>query len=287
VYWWRSSPRRRDGARVVASSFVDSLVSPDWVRRYLSLLGVEWDSPSLVSLTALTRAHVKAIRFENITSLRRRASRPNGPVPLPDPDVLLTNWEHMRGGGVCYELASMFDRLLRTLGYQSSLILGAVTFPGAHQAVVVGLNEGRYLVDVGCGSPLFEPIPLDGEVIVRRLGLGYRFRQAEQPDTWVQDRFIEGDWAPLFRYDLQPANEREREEGYQRHHLPGESWVIGPPRLVRCTDEAVFSLRDGELVTHHPDGKQTEQITSRADYVRVANEVFRLPNLPIAEVLTQ
>jgi len=269
----------------VTSSFDDSLVSPDWVRRYLSVLGVERDSPSLVALTALTRAHVKTIRFENITSLWRRASRPDGPVPAPDPDVLLTNWEHMRGGGVCFELASMFERLLRALGYQSSLILGAVTFPGAHQAVVVKLDEGRYLVDVGCGSPLFEPIPLDGEVIVRRLGLGYRFRPAELPDTWVQDRFIEGEWAPLFRYDLKPADEREREAGYQRHHVPGESWVIGSPRLVRCTDDAVFSLRDGELVTYRADGKHAEQITSLSDYTRVAREVFGLPNLPIAEVL--
>ncbi len=200
--------------------------------------------------------------------------------------MLLTNWEHMRGGGVCFELASMFELLLRTLGYQSTLILGAVTFPGAHQAVVVELDEGRYLVDVGCGSPLFEPIPLDGEVIVRRLSLGYRFRQAEQPDTWVQDRFIGGEWAPLFRYDLQPAHEREREEGYQRHHLPGESWVTGSPRLVRCTDDAVFSLRDGELVTYRADGRETEQITSQSDYLRVARDVFGLPNLPIVEVLT-
>src|SRR3954463_10496464 len=212
--WWRSPPRSRNEDRAVAGSFDGSAVSPDWVRRYLSVLGVERGSPSLIALTALTRAHVQAIRFENITSLRRRVSRPGEPVPPPDPDVLLTNWEHARGGGVCFELASMFERLLRTLGYQSSLILGAVTFPGAHQAVVVELDEGRYLVDVGCGSPLFEPIPLDGEVIVRRLGLGYRFRQAEQPDSWLQDRLIEGEWAPLFRYDLRPADEREREEGY-------------------------------------------------------------------------
>ena len=270
----------------MASSFDDSLAPTDWVRRYLSVLGVERDSPSLAALTALTRAQVQTIRFENITSLRRRVARPAGPVPPPDPDVLLTDWEHRRGGGVCFELASMFERLLRTLGYRSTLILGAVTFPGAHQAVVVELDKGRYLVDVGSGSPLFEPIPLDREVIVRRLGLGYRFRQAEQPEIWVQDRFIEGEWAPLFRYDLQPADEREREEGYQRHHLPGESWVTGPPRLVRCTVDAVYSLRDGELMTYRADGRETEQITSRADYIRVARDIFGLPNLPIGEVLS-
>jgi arylamine N-acetyltransferase len=267
------------------SSAVPAQASPDWVRRYLTVLGVEKRPPSLDALAELIRAHVHAVTFENITSLQRRASRPDGPVPPLDPEVLLANWEQRRGGGVCFEIASMFERLLRALGYRSTLALGSVNFPGAHQAVVIDLDEGRYLVDVGSGAPLFDPIPLSGEVVIHHVGLGFRFGPGDAVDTWVQDRCIDETWMPLFRYDLNPAVEQVREEGYQRHHVPGESWVVDGPRLVRCADDAVFSLRGGELITYRADGKSSEQIKSPADYVRVATDIFRLPNLPIAEVL--
>jgi N-hydroxyarylamine O-acetyltransferase len=260
-------------------------VSPAWVQRYLAVLGAVKQPPSLVALSALTRAHIDTIAFENITSLLRRAARSDGPVPPVDPEELLSNWEQRRGGGVCFEIASMFERLLRALGYRSTLILGQVMFPGAHQAVLVELDEGRYLVDVGCGAPLFAPIPLHGEVQVHHAGLGYRFRPGDEDETWHQDRFVDEMWTPLFRYDVKPAVEQVREEGYQRHHVPGESWVIDGPRLVRCTDHAVFSLRGDELTVYRAGGKQRERISDPADYVRLATEVFRLPELPIEEAI--
>ena len=119
----------------------------------------------------------------------------------------------MRGGGVCFELASMFERLLRSLGYRSTLVLGQVTFPGAHQAVVVELDEGKYLVDVGCGSPLYEPIPLDGEVIVRRLGLGYRFRHAERSDVGSRTALSKGSGRHSFAIACNPLMKKSGRRG--------------------------------------------------------------------------
>lgn len=256
----------------------------DWVARYLALLGLELEPPSLPALSAITRAHLRAVAFENITSHQRRGAAPDGPVPPIDLDRLLANWEARRGGGVCFEIASMVSRLLQALGYEAAVVLGQISLPGAHQAVVVALDGSRYLVDVGCGSPIGEPIPLRGVTELRFAGLAYRFRPGETAEEWVQDRWIDGAWAPFCRYDLRPADAAGRNTGYQRHHTPGASWVLGPPRIVRFRGDAVVSLTGDELTTYTDEGKQSERLEEPIGYAQLAADLFDLPGLPIWDV---
>jgi arylamine N-acetyltransferase len=254
-----------------------------WVQRYLAVLGVERAEPSRAALLTLTNAHLRAVAFENVTALLRRAAHPVGPVPALDFDALLRNWETGRGGGVCFEIAGMFGRLLERLGYNASGILGQISFPGSHQALVVDLDGDRLLVDVGNGAPFFEPIPLDRTVEVRRAGLAYRFRRGETEESRVQDRWIKGAWEHFCRYDLGAPTKNERDDAYQRHHQIGESWVVGDPRLIRCGQDEVLRYGEGEFIRYTAGGKQTEPIGDDADFARLASEVFWLPALPIAE----
>lgn len=124
----------------------------DWTDRYLALLGVEREAPSLEALTRLVRAHVLTIPFENVTALLRRRDCPTGPVPPMDLDLLLDTWERRAGGGICFELATMFSRLLASLGYDIYVVLAQVSLPNGHQAIHVTLDGKRYLVDLGTGG---------------------------------------------------------------------------------------------------------------------------------------
>jgi arylamine N-acetyltransferase len=260
-------------------------VPQQWVRRYLNLLEVERAAPSLEALTDLTKAHIVTIAFENVTSMRRRAAHSFGPVPPWDPDELLANWEQGRGGGVCFELAPMFGRLLRALGYNATPVLGQITFPGSHQAVLVELDTGRYLVDVSNGAPFFAPIPLDRTVEVNHVGLAYRFRPGESSEEWFQERSIHGAWEPFCRYDLRPAGEHDADVAYQRHHTPGESWVVDKIRLIRCREDAVISLFGDELVRFTDTGKQTERVGDPARLAELVRDVFLLPEMRLPETL--
>ena len=260
-----------------------ALTLRDWVGRYLDLLGVDHHTPSLDALGRLTRAHLASVPFENVTSILRRRAHSEDPVPPLDPDALLDGWEQRRSGGVCFEVTDMVGRLLVALGYRAHPVLGFITFLGSHQAVLVELDGRRYLVDAGNGAPFFEPIPLDGAVEVRRAGLAYRFRPDEAAGSWVQDRRIDGAWAPFCRYDLRPPEPREREWAYQRHHAPGQSWVVDNLRLIRCGEDEVYLLRDGQLTHFTPRGKRTEQVAGAVAHARAVAEIFRMPGLPVEE----
>jgi arylamine N-acetyltransferase len=256
-------------------------VSESWLRRYLDLLGVERSRPSLGALAALTRAQVRTVTFENVTSLVRHDAHRGGPTPPLDPEAVLEGWQLRRGGGVCFEVTELFGTLLAALGYRVHPVLGQISFPGSHRALLVELDGARLLVDAGNGAPFLEPIALDQTIEVRRAGLAYRFR----PDsgTCVQERWIDGAWTQFCRYALRPASPAERDAAYRRHHTPGESFVLGSVTLIRCDDEQVVVLRDDQLTRFTPAGKRNEAVTTDADYARLAAEQFGLPGLPIGE----
>ncbi len=256
----------------------------DWVGRYLRLLDLEREPPGLDALARLTRAHLLTVPFGNASALLRHRDHPGDPPPL-DAEELLTQWEEGRGTAVCLEIVYAFSRLLAALGYDARSVAGAIGFPGSHQAIVVALGGARYLVDVGNGAPFFAPLPLDRVVEVRHAGLAYRLRPGEAPGEHVQDRWIGGAWTPFCRYDLRGQGAGEWDEAYRRHHVPGQSFVIGPLRLVRCTEGAVHSLHGGELTHFTAAGKRVEQVEGPDGYERAVREVFGVQRLPVAEAL--
>jgi arylamine N-acetyltransferase len=179
----------------------------------------------------------------------------------------------------------MFRRLLVELDYAARPTLARISFPGSHQASIVGLDGREYLVDVANGAPFFAPIPLDAETVLRRGGLAWRFHPDTDPEILIQDRELDGTWTPFCYYTLPAASAEDVELAYQRHHAPGESFVVGNLTVVRSTETEMFRLRDDELVRYSDSGVVTERVADK-DLPAVAADVFDLPTLPISEAAT-
>lgn len=256
-----------------------------WTSRYLAVLGLPEDISGLDGLTRLCRAHVQRIPFENTTALARRAATPHGPVPPVDLEATLAAWERNTGGGVCFEAGAMCCRLLTSLGYQAQPVLGTIAFPGSHQAARLTLPEGEFLVDVACGSPIMIPVPLSGETRVEHAGLTYRFLAGEAPNTWLQQRLIDGAWQTFCSYNLTEPDPQTLKSGYQRHHNAGETWVTNTLTLVRCTDTEVIQLRNDQFTRYTAAGKTSETIADADATERLVAEVFSWPHLPVRAAL--
>jgi len=181
-----------------------------WAERYLTLLGVDVQAPTLDGLRAIAAVHPRRVPFENISAILRRHDRGIGPVPPLDLDAALDAWCARRAGGVCFEVTAMVDRLLSALGYRTHPVLAQGTFPGSHQANLVELDGQRYLVDLGNAAPFVEPIPLEREFELEHAGLRYRFHPAPDTNGWLQDRWIDDTWQPFCRYALDVPDPRVR-----------------------------------------------------------------------------
>jgi len=121
--------------------------------RYLALLGLDPEPPSLPALTQLVTAHLARFPFENVSKLVRLAR--GLPPGLPSLDEFLQGAARDGTGGTCYLQASSLNALLRALGYDATLAGADMNEPDVHLVNVVRLTGRPYLVDVGYAAPFF------------------------------------------------------------------------------------------------------------------------------------
>ncbi|MEU9236018.1 arylamine N-acetyltransferase family protein [Streptomyces subrutilus] len=128
---------------------------------YLTVLGVARPAaPTVEALWALHRAQVERVAYENLDI---HLGRPTGIGAAESVGRIL------RGrGGYCFHLNGAFGALLTALGYDVTLHKAGVQgtredlagATGDHLALTVRLDGERWLVDVGLGDALHEPLPL-------------------------------------------------------------------------------------------------------------------------------
>ena len=137
----------------------DSPLSAGQVRRYLELLGIERERPSLAALRALVHAHALRIPFETVSKLYYLRTR--GLAEVVDVELYLEGIRLRSFGGTCYSNNLHLWRLLAALGYDATLC-GADMPAGedVHAAITVAVRGRDWLVDAGNAAPFLAPLPL-------------------------------------------------------------------------------------------------------------------------------
>jgi len=132
---------------------------PEFLERYLSLIGVQRRKPTVDALGELVRAHLLQIPFENISKLYYQKHL--GLRGLISLGLFLDGIERFHFGGTCYANNYYFYQLLADLGYQIRLCGADMSNPDVHMVSMVTVEKRDYLVDVGYAAPFLEPLPRD------------------------------------------------------------------------------------------------------------------------------
>jgi len=168
---------------------------------------IHFDGPARVDLQTLRsvhRAHQYAVAFENLdVQLHRRV--------VLDPESNYDKIVRRRRGGWCYEMNGVMGWALREIGFDVMRMSAGVMREqtgdvqlGNHLCLLVRLDE-PYLVDVGLGGSMAEPLPLR---TTQREDLPYRLGLSETSDGYW--RFAEqthGDKPFTFDFRAAPADE--------------------------------------------------------------------------------
>ncbi|PAE26461.1 arylamine N-acetyltransferase [Bacillus sp. 7894-2] len=172
-------------------------------QKYLQRIKVSADrNLDLEYLTELQSGHMLNIPFENLDVTRKI------PIRL-DTDLFSEKILGRSRGGFCYELNGLFQLLLAELGYQSHLISCTVKKPDgwvrddSHAAILVYLHELPYLVDVGFGDSVRQPLPLTGEEKTDVSGT-YRIKATAEGKFDLQ-RLENAKWKILYRFSDRPV----------------------------------------------------------------------------------
>jgi hypothetical protein len=138
-------------------------MNKDTTRAILAYLGVPHGPPSLARLRALVNAYTRRVPWESASRITRRAAIAN---PSACPRWAEEFWGQAIAwgiGGTCFESNYAFFALLRSLGYSGYLTINDMAEQrGCHTAIVLSLEGGRWLADVG--YPLYAPLSLDGDL---------------------------------------------------------------------------------------------------------------------------
>lgn len=106
------------------------------------------------------RAYTRRVPWESASRITKRAlTKEISNCPRWPEEFWNDAIEH-GCGGTCFESNYAFFTLLRSLGYQGYLTINDMEDAlGCHTAIILHLEEKRWLADVGL--PLYAPIPID------------------------------------------------------------------------------------------------------------------------------
>jgi N-hydroxyarylamine O-acetyltransferase len=173
------------------------------LEKYLERIGYSRAAgPDPATLTALHRAHVHAIPFENLEI------QMGGSIKL-DPETLQAKMVRRRRGGYCFEQNNLLLLALRSIGFtveaREARVRqndGGVVRPRTHMVLTVRCEDREWLADVGFGGDgLVEPMALDGGASEQA---GVFYRVATEGATRVLQREVDGAWEDL--YAVQPES---------------------------------------------------------------------------------
>jgi N-hydroxyarylamine O-acetyltransferase len=228
----------------------------------------------LETLIALHRAHVQTIPYENLDIALGRTL-------FLDEATIYAKLVTTRRGGWCYEMNGLFAWSLQELGFNVTRLASTVgrqspdTEDGSHMLLLVELDR-PYLADVGFGSGLLEPIPLE-EGVCQQEFLTYRL--AQQGERWV----FTNHGGQIIDFTRR-ARCLSDFAAYCTHlQSSPESWFVRTTVCHRFTPQGILTLSGAVLREVTANGSTKQVIMSREAYEQTLSRQFGL-RLPEAEL---
>ncbi len=248
---------------------------------YLGRIGLDAQigPPTLDLLTTLQLAHLVAVPFENMHVYHRRGVR-------TDLEWSLAKVVDDRRGGWCFELNGAFSALLRAVGFDVDLVACRVwnADPGEwgsefdHLALVVRVDGGRWLVDVGFGDNCIQPLLLEpGE----REAVPRRARLDVTAESFVLTEYVHTDdgrsmWEPQSNGSFTPRQLSDF-NGRSRSLQAGSPFTE-KPFTTRALDErgSRVTLRRDVLRRRDAHGEVTDAPVAAEEWSELLAEHFDL-----------
>lgn len=131
-------------------------------------------APSLRYLNRLIHAYIRRVPWESVSRIVKRHVTLETKNCPRWPEEFWQEAMQLGFGGTCYESSLAFYSLLVALGYEGYLTVNDMgDSRGCHAAIVLLLNEHKYLVDITI--PLHVAVRIDPQKVVRRNTAFYNY----------------------------------------------------------------------------------------------------------------
>ncbi|WP_349410117.1 arylamine N-acetyltransferase [Pseudalkalibacillus sp. SCS-8] len=248
------------------------LLTRETTDRYLEVLHIPKARADLAYLKTLIKAHLHTIPYENFSKYHFAEDHLERDSFLPDTDEFLWNFIEKGWGGTCYPLNIHFSRLLRSLGFECSL----VRVHSGHIGIKVQYGGNDYYVDVGYGCPLFQPLPLaDHDMIkFRKLGEEIYIRKISE-STFEIDRHSDGKSFVQKEIDWSSRSEDEfSKEINISHQDRNENTVMRRLNATIFKPRYCYYVNNDTITRKNAYMKEVSRFSNRHDWARRIYHIF-------------
>jgi N-hydroxyarylamine O-acetyltransferase len=218
------------------------------IRKYLERIEYyEPIAPTLEVLSKLQSSHLMTVPFENLDI--------HNHIKI-DLDHLFDKIVTRKRGGFCYELNGLFYELLHEIGFIVKMVSARVHDGKGdyspefdHMALIVNIENGHYLVDVGFGEFSFYPLKIEMNKEINDPRGIFKIEILDEQYRIVKKKNAEGIFIPEYIFS---ERERKMEEFLERcdyHQTSPESHFKQKRICSLPTKEGRISLSEDVLKT--------------------------------------
>ncbi len=232
--------------------------------------------PNLETLRAVHRAHLMAVPYENLDIHLGRT------LSLDVRDAYRKIVMNHRGGW-CFEMNGLLAWALAQMGFEVQLLSGSVGRTdlegpeySSHLVLLVELEQGPHLADVGFGDGFLEPLPLrEGQYVQKGFAFRLEPRATASGERWVMHNHAHGG-APHFDFSLEPRTMAHFAEQCEWLQTSPESGFVRTTVCQKPTAHGFVTLRGAVLTTLTPHAQTSRTLETKAEYDLVLRDHFGL-----------
>lgn len=234
-------------------------------------------TPDLQALSHLQTAHMRAVPFENFSVYYKE------PIRL-DVEWLYHKIVGRNRGGFCYELNGMFDWLLRSLGFDVTMLSAGVSRESGgfgpefdHMTLMVRLDED-YLVDVGFGDSFQTPLRINDRGEQTQNGMSYQIKAEDEALILFEqnDRDENPSMQAQYRFTLTPRRMEEYENMCLYHQISPESSFTQKRVCSRATPNGRLTLSNLRFIVTENGVKNERELSSESEFELILLEYFNI-----------
>ena len=222
-------------------------------------------APTIAVLREIVLAHACSIPFENLDVLLDRG------ISLDD-DAVERKLVHDRRGGYCFEQNIYFQQVLVAMGFRVRAVAARVFWralngevpPRNHMVLLVTLDDGDYLADVGFGLlKMWSPLRVE-PFIEQHTPIGvYRLMPAGQ-EVLVQLK-RNGRWAGRYQVSMHEQAPADWDVAHYYMSTHPSSPFTTNLMAARSKGDARYCLLNNKLQIHHDDGTARHRVLKSAE----------------------
>jgi N-hydroxyarylamine O-acetyltransferase len=219
--------------------------------------------PDVATLRNLHHAHMLTIPFENLDIHAGRK------IVLEE-DLLFKKIVERHRGGICYELNGLFARLLADIGFEVSTVAADVFREDGtagslfdHMALLVDIDEDRYLADVGFGDSFTTPLQLSDPGDQTQDRRVYRIQRDAHAFTVMAGSSARNDaLKPSIKFSTKPHYLSDFNEMCAYHQTSEHSHFTRKEICSRATSSGRTTLSGAQLIETDNESRNVMELTT-------------------------